>query len=408
MIDKRINSCFINLDLIRKGLKIIFLLLYSLSWGQELSFPLEQINGQVLIKNKLTAKGIKIGVIDGGFLNANKSESLKHLFERNSILGYRDYLTPNSKPYSGSRALDDDHGTEVLSLIAGNNFKKGIQFGLATDAKFYLARTDHGGYEKRKEEKYAIDAMEWMAKEGVKVINMSLGYTDGYTNPKENYSPGQIDGKTTILTKKIDKLSKKYGILFVVSAGNEGDKSWKIIGSPADSKSCLAVGATKYRIWDDMNYSSKGPEFLTYQKPDVSCVSSIGTSYSAPIITGLAAAFLQSDSTMTGEELKQKIIQSCNLYPHGNNYLGYGVPDAEKLITGQSNSVEIIETNKSSVLLSTSEDPIYVAIYHKQSFKVIKKQLIDPKKGSFKIKKEKGATSTTVIIANKATEIFWN
>jgi subtilisin family serine protease len=393
-----------------KAIKLVFLFLSSSLFGQQLGFALEQINGQAIIEAGLTGKGVKVGIIDGGFLRADQAESLKEIFAKGLVVGYRDYVTPKSEPYSGSPGFDDGHGTEVWSLIAGFSKERNVQFGLATGAQFYLARTDHGGYEKRIEEEWAIEAMEWMAKEGVKVINMSLGYNFGYTDRSENYQPEQMDGKTTEITKAVDRISEKYGILFIISAGNDGDKKWRIIAAPADAKSALTVGATKFKVWDHMHYSSRGPEFLEYVKPEISCYSSLGTSFSAPIITGLAACLLETKPTLSGEELKQLILQSGNL-DAPNNFTGYGVPDAEialKLVREEgTESLTSIRTEKKSYKIDLTEPSIYVTIYHKDGWKVLDKQVIRSKKSTIKINQFKNSNAATLIWEGGSAEVVW-
>jgi subtilisin family serine protease len=393
-----------------KGIKLVFLFLSSSLFGQQLGFALEQINGQAIIDAGLTGKGVKVGIIDGGFMRADQAESLKEIFAKGLVVGYRDYVTPKSLPYSGSPGFDDGHGTEVWSLIAGFSKERKVQFGLATGAQYFLARTDHGGYEKRIEEEWAIEAMEWMAKEGVKVINMSLGYNFGYTDRSENYHPEQMDGKTTEITKAVDRISEKYGILFIISAGNDGDKKWRIIAAPADAKSALTVGATKFKVWDHMHYSSRGPDFLDYVKPEISCYSSTGTSFSAPIITGLAACLLEAKPTLSGEELKQLIIQSGNLYSP-NNYTGYGVLDAEKalrLVKGEAVETPIIIQSQKKVTKITMDKPsIYVTVYHKKGWLVMRKETIRKNGNVVKIKRHENSNSATVIYESGSVEVIW-
>ena len=390
-------------------LKLAFLFLSYPLFGQQLGFALEQINAQAIIDEGLTGRGIKIGIIDGGFLRANENASLNHFFENNLIAGYKDYLQPDSELYSGSAGFDDGHGTEVWELIGGLNKEKGVQLGLATGATYYLARTDHGGYEKRKEEEFAIEAMEWMAKEGVKIINVSLGYNFGYTDKRENYEPHQIDGKSTILTQAIDRLSNSYNILFIVAAGNDGNKKWRILGSPGDAASALTVGATKFKVWDEMNYSSEGPEWLNYVKPEVSCYSTLGTSFSAPVISGLAACLLERYPSLTGEELKTLIIRSCQLH-YPNNYIGYGVPDSRKALQLMDHGIEkdrSIATEKNSIIVLLDKPSIYMTVYHKQGWKVLRKETIRSDKTKIKIKHRSGAERSTVIWESGNLEIIW-
>lgn len=393
-----------------RWLKLAFLFLSAPLFGQQLSFALEQINGQAIIDAGLTGKGVKIGIIDGGFLRADKSEALQSLFENGQIAGYKDYLDPKAEDFSGSAAFDDVHGTEVWELIGGFNEKKQVQYGLATGATYYLARTDHGGYERRQEEKFAIEAMEWMAKEGVKIINISLGYNFGFSDKRENYKPEQMDGKSTIVTQAVDRISEAYGILFVVAAGNDGNHRWQIVGSPGDAKSALTVGATKFKVWDEMKYSSKGPEWLDYVKPEISCYSSLGTSFSAPVITGLAACLLEMDSTTTVDQLRSAIINSGNLmYP--NNYIGHGVPNGETaMMMLEGNEIlwgNAERTAKKSIILELDKSSIYVTIYHKNGWKVLKKETIRTDRTKIKIKRREEATSSTVIWEGGSVEVVW-
>jgi subtilisin family serine protease len=125
----------------------------------------------------------------------------------------------------------------------------------------------------------------------------------------------------------------KKGILIIVSAGNEGDdRSWRIISTPADAQGVLAIGATNAKLWNRIGYSSIGPESLPYLKPNVSCFSLYGTSLSAPVITGFAACVMQANPKLTNKQVMELIEKSSHLYPYGNNYVGYGVPQASRAI----------------------------------------------------------------------------
>lgn len=101
-------------------------------------------------------KGITIGVIDAGFLEAPSNSLLKHIFDRKAILDKRDYVNPpltySDKFYTTAETFSDFHGTEVMSAISGANRSENAQNGMATESQFYLARTDHGTREFRGEE----------------------------------------------------------------------------------------------------------------------------------------------------------------------------------------------------------------------------------------------------------------
>jgi hypothetical protein len=328
---------------------------------------LAQIKANALISSHHTGAGVRIGVVDAGFKNLDTDPTLTHLIRNNKIKAFRDYHNPNNKnPFDAKASGMGNHGASVLKYIGGKDQFR--QYGLATSADYYLAFTDHDKFEKRIEESYWVAAMEWLDSLGVKLVNSSLGYADGYDDPNENYSPTDIDGSSAI-SRAAQIAATEKGMLIVVSAGNDGLSPFQVISLPADAKDVLSVGAVEFKNMFKMGYSSTGPETLAYTKPDVSCYSVRGTSYSAPIITGLAACIMQANPKLTNLEVIDIIKQSSSIYPFANNFIGYGVPDAEKImriIAGKE-----IETCKEIKYSELSSNNIYldleriVTIFHK-------------------------------------------
>ncbi len=377
-----------------------------------LGFSLEQVEGEVFIEQDLDGTGVKVGIIDGGFLNANKSDMLEDIFANESVKFYKDYITPEMEPYTGSRSLDDGHGTEVWQQIAGYKKKKDIQFGLAQGAAFYLARTDHGGFEKRQEEDLLIQALEDMHKMGVKLVNISLGYTEDYTNSSENYTPDQIDGKSTMITKAVEIAAVEKGMLIVVSAGNEGGNHWKTLSAPGDAQHALTVGSSKYKIWDKMNYSSMGPETLDYVKPDITVYSTLGTSFAAPIATGMAACIWQYDSSLSNLEIINYFQKAGNFYPYGNNYVGYGTPTCSRLWQLMNNeevdTPKTITTSRNQTTIKEEFEVRSIVIYHKKGKHTVQERIyLKPSKDKIKIKRPDGISQSSVLIGKKIVEIIW-
>ena len=382
-----------------------------------LSFALEQIGGEYFMDKGLTGKGVKIGIIDGGFLDADKKDGLSHIFKNNRVKAYKDYITPELKKYGGSKYADDGHGTEVWEQISGINGKRKVQFGLATEAEFYLARTDDGRKEFRQEEEYLIEALEWMEKQGVKLVNISLGYSDGFDNPKEDYLPKQINGKFSAISRAARIASEEKGMLLVVSAGNDGNNDFKVLSMPADAKGVLTVGATNFRTWNKAIYSSIGPESLGYMKPNISCFASNGTSFSAPVITGMAACIMQMDSTLTNSDILEIIEKSAHIYPFGNNFIGYGVPSCERAFElakkpKQKNVPKkdghFVVSKKNKIELQIPESVKELVLYHKSdSINVLYQQKINCKDSVVSLVKPKGATFTTVATKGFVREVIW-
>lgn len=371
-----------------------------------------EMSPQSFIKAGLNGKGITIGVIDAGFYGAKWNNYLKHLFTQNKILGIKDLVNPkHTKYFTQQQSPSDDHGVTVLQMIAGKVPDK-KQDGFATESQFYLARTDDGNREFRGEEDYWISAMEWMDSLGVRLINTSLGYSLDFDDPNENYKPEEMNGKTSKITQMAQLASKEKGILVIVSAGNEGLGSWKVLSAPADAQGVLSVGATTSRQMK-ASYSSKGTEILPYLKPEVACFSMSGTSFSAPIITGFAACLMQRDSTASASEIKHLIEQSSHLYPFGNNYIGYGIPNAQKALqitenqnSINSDSIQVIE--KFEVIPNPDISATNVILFHKKdTFRVVKQERKNIGKKPIWIIRPKDVRRTTLVYGDKVTEILW-
>lgn len=378
-------------------------------------YAMKQIGVEGFLKSDLTGKGVTIGVIDAGFYGTTDTPALFHLSEQKKILGIRDYINPQkTNHFTVQESYSDFHGTEVLNAITGKDTKENILFGAATDATFYLARTDSGNREFRGEEDNWIAAMEWMDSLGVRLINTSLGYAKGFTNPKENYRPDQMDGKTSVISKAAQIAVEEKGMTIVVSAGNEGDdRDWRIVSTPADVNGVIAVGATN-DIGMKMSYSSIGPEFLAYNKPDVSCYSLFGTSLAAPVITGFVACLMQSKPELTNKEIKKILEQSASLYPFTNNYVGFGVPNASKalaLVDGlevsrNTRTIEVEETEKTLEIAVTPNEEV-VLFHKKNETHVISQDSQKSRQYTIQLKRNPQTKRTTVLKKDELIEVIW-
>jgi hypothetical protein len=387
---------------------------------KQYSFVQEQIKSSAFKDN--SAQNITIGVIDAGFYFAHKDEDLKLIFENNRVKQYRDYVSPLKIGfYAIPETALDNHGTMVLKQIAGFNSTENKTYGCAYNANFYLARTDHGVKENRREEDYWVAAMEWMDSVGVRIINTSLGYAKGFDLPEENYKTDQMNGKTSVIARAAQLASVEKGILLIISAGNEGaDNTWKIISTPADAPAALTVGAT-YKNGQRAGYSSIGPDYNDYLKPEVSCFSNNGTSFSAPVVTGIAACIMNMKPELKANEIKDIITNSAHLYPYGNNFIGYGIPDCEKIVNTLNATNSTISENK---LIKVSENKPIIAtkntikievkkgaeavIYHKSDKHiVISTDRSKAKKKKISISQPANTKFTTLDLKEYCIEIEW-
>ena len=376
-----------------------------------------QIQAPDFAQAGLTGRFVTIGVIDAGFFGADSVGALKHLFARQGVNEVKDYV--NDKKTHGQlfrtlETMSDFHGTEVLAAISGNDPVENVQYGLATDAKFYLARTDQGNREYRGEEDNWVAAMEWMDSLGVRLINTSLGYAKGMSNPKDNYAPSQMDGHTSLISRAAQIAADKKGILVIVSAGNEGeDRSWRIISTPADAQGVLAIGATNSKLWNRIGYSSIGPESLPYLKPNVSCFSLYGTSLSAPVITGFAACVMQANPKLTNKQVMELIEKSSHLYPYGNNYVGYGVPQASRAIALLRNqappaTARSVKASGKSVTVPIATPETTVSLFRKKdATHVIQQEAAKVTNGQLTLRRTAGEKQTTIDLKQEVIEVIW-
>jgi hypothetical protein len=349
-------------------------------------------------------------------MNADAEPSLNHLIENEQIKFFQDYLLKgNNDPFYGKRIAQDDHGTQVLRMIAGSDNGTSIKYGMAENADLYLARTDHGIRERRLEEDYWVEAIELFYEMGIRLVNSSLGYTDGYDIRKENHSKKEVNGKSSMITKTAQKAAEK-GMLIVSAAGNDGHNKWEILSLPSDAKDLLTVGAVRFDDWSKIYYSSIGPDNLDYVKPDVVCFAANGTSFSAPVITGLAACIWEYDSTMSNKDVINIIKSGSHLAESPNNYIGYGVPDSKKIVSllkheiPQSNFQSII-SNKDNIEIEIPDGIEAIVIFHKKnSINIIKQKniKIEGEQSTLKIEKLNKSKFTTVVAQDKLfLEVDW-
>ncbi len=223
----------------------------SLSYGN--SFGQLNMIGVIELHNLgYLGEGIRIAVLDSGF------DNLEHVAFKSIQISHKwDFVEGDGDPGG------DDHGSKVLSIMAA--FDQGNMIGASPYATYLLARTElNAGEDKHIEEDYWVAGLEWADSLGTDIVNSSLGYNtfeDG-----EDYTYEDLDGKTAITTIAADFAVEK-GIVVVTSAGNEGNKQWKYITTPADGFGVIAVGSVNINEMIS-SFSSRGPTYDGRVKPD--------------------------------------------------------------------------------------------------------------------------------------------
>lgn len=232
-----------------------------------------------------------VAIIDSGI--DDHHEDLK----KNIIHGY-DFVDfdPFPKDESG-------HGTHIAGIVSS----------LSPESKLLAIRSIN------KDDPYVPFvglSIFYAVMKGADVINLSLS---------EAWNP---------LTKFAVYLAEKKGVIMVSSAGNEGKKQ---IGYPAAYKEVISVGSfnPKTELFysfsnysEQMDFYAPGVIKSTYLNNEQRTLS--GTSMSSAYVSGILAFLLEKDSSLSKNDLINKLSSSSNFFTNNQNNLTALVPDIKK------------------------------------------------------------------------------
>lgn len=310
--------------------------------GFETENQLKMIGIEKMHEGGYKGEGITIAIFDSGFPGVNISAPFQHIFSEgrfNEAVSY-DFVHNTTQVFQY-----DDHGTEVLSVIAANI--PDAFTGGAYKANFQLYVTEDVPTEYRIEEYNWLFAAEKADSAGADIIHSSLGYYD-FDDESMNYSLAQMDGKTAVVTRAAQWAADR-GILIVTSAGNEGNVlSWKIITAPADGADVLAIANVNSTLQRSSS-SSIGPSADNRTKPDLAALgvsvkvvksngqisTASGTSLAAPLVTSLMAGILQRYPDLTTKEILELVRKTSSQANNPDNLLGYGIPNFVAVVNYQ-------------------------------------------------------------------------
>lgn len=301
------------------------------------SQQLHQINISALHNLGYRGRGIRMAVFDAGFPYMDQIPAFQALFQEGRYLTGYDFVAGDSSIFG-----DNSHGTQVASVIVANDENIGY-LGGAPEVTLLLARTEDALSETRLEEWNWARAAEWADSIGIHIIQSSLGYST-FDNPAENYTYADMNGQTAIITRAARTAARK-GILVITSAGNEGASSWRYITAPADADSVIAAGAVN-SSGQIAPFSSRGPTADGRIKPDLvalgwgtyivglsgSVQQASGTSFSAPLLSAMAACLWQAFPEAHAQEIRQALLRSASQADSPDTIYGYGIPDGRKAL----------------------------------------------------------------------------
>ncbi len=326
----------------------------------------ELVNGNFLHDNGFKGQGKLIAVIDAGYIGTNTHPGFDSLWSNNRVVDRYNFTFHEDYVFT-----QDDHGTEVLSTMAG--YQPGTFVGSAPLAMYalYVSEWDIDASD---DEPLELDnllcAAERADSVGADIITESLGY-DVFSLPFSGFSFSDLDGKTTIGARAANMATMK-GMLFVATAGNDGTGGpggWGThITTPGDADSALTIGSVD-AFGTSSDFSGFGPNAAGQIKPDVcgmgegaytfngsnGYATPGGTSISTPQIAGWAACLWQANPNATPYQIKQAIIRCASHYTSPGNQIGYGVPNFQ--CTEQALGVDKVPAMPKSVWIIPAPNP---------------------------------------------------
>ena len=342
-------------------------------------YQVGMLEGQFLHNMGYKGEGMQIAVLDAGFLKANDLPAFDSLWANNQVLGTRDFVDPQSDFYN-----TDSHGMYVLSCMGGNY--PGKLIGTAPEASYWLLRSEDNNSEYILEEDNWVAAAEFADSVGADILNSSLGYCT-FDDPQTNHIYADMDGKTTRVTKAANVAASR-GMLVFSSAGNERDNSWFRIIAPSDGTGVIGVGAVDRNLYP-ASFSSAGPAADGAIKPNLAALGyrsivqlsngaigqSNGTSFSSPILAGMAACLWQRHPDKSAIEIKDALEKSGSKYLSPDSLVGYGIPNMRTAsVLLDPLSANIIETNtRWKVFPNPVSD--YLVLEHNEMFSSSEVQL---------------------------------
>jgi subtilisin family serine protease len=248
------------------------------------------------------------------------------------IIGW-DFFDKDNKPWDF-----DGHGTFVAGIIAGSWKDKDGMAGVNPFARLMVLKAINNFGHTRAS--FIARAIKYATDHGARVINLSVGGKE----------------RAPVTQAAIDYAYSK-GVVLVVAAGNEGANvdSYGIAGQDK----VLTVAATGFddqravfSNWGKISVAAPGLDVLSLRAQRTDTMQGIagvkysvgaayvgadkryyrasGTSFSAPLVAGLASLMIADDPSLTNRQV-MNIIKSTARdigIPGVDQYTGYGIVDA--------------------------------------------------------------------------------
>ena len=209
--------------------------LRSVGYGNRVSEGVALVNADALQEAGVTGRGVKVGILDFGFQRYGALVAAGELPRAKAM-----------RAFNRARRVEANspHGTGCAEIIAD----------MAPEAELYVAAVDGADGQ-------IIAAAQWLASQGVDIINFSGG---GHFGPHNG---------TALLDRFVDHTVREHDLLWVNAAGNEGASHWMAMAEDrnrngfvdnVDSRfpDLIAVAGQQMQltvVWDDWGSDPQRP-----------------------------------------------------------------------------------------------------------------------------------------------------
>ena len=317
--------------------------------------------------NTYTGEGVKVAVIDTG-LDINHPDFQEHLDPESAYFYTRynsDYTQHQTTTVEGIENLAHDkvldektnkyylesHGTNTAGALAAEMNGEGT-VGVAPNVTLLALKVDLDDYSIDRAIKYAVD-------HDAKVINMSFGgYAEKYYDHRLREWCSEDDYDPVNATSLIEALTYAHAndVILVAAAGNECTPTHSY---PACNEYVIGVGAlatdsgTTKADYSNYNLTSDTPdtnpsvdvvapgtvvvpecELDTLGRVSSTYTINFGTSFSAPIVAGMAALWKEKYPEGTPLQFEDALYNTCKDLGIGgwDDKFGYGSAQVDALL----------------------------------------------------------------------------